>query len=86
MPEPPERRSPEGGRADLLLPLIGDPADVNRHACLPQPLCEVRLDARTFADDRFHRPELDHVLVAQERCAVAVPPVVIDVQDLLTFG
>jgi len=76
-PEPPERRSPEGGRADplRLRPLIGDAADVNRHACLPQSLCQVRLDAGAFAHDCFDRAQLDHVLVAEERSAVAVASV-----------
>ena len=55
-----------------MLPLIADPADVERHACLTEALCKVRLDARSLPYDRLDRVQFDDALVPQKRSTVTV--------------
>jgi hypothetical protein len=55
--------------------LVTQAKGVVRHVGLAHAGEQVRLDARTFADDGMDRLQVQHLLIAQEACALAQRPV-----------
>nr|AIA08940.1 hypothetical protein [Rhizorhabdus wittichii DC-6] len=62
--------------------LLGETDDVQRDAGLPQFLGEVLLDARSFADHRFDRLQVQDAVVADEGGAVALAAIEAELDDL----